>query len=213
MWVLKRSPSSKYINIAISFSVLLVIIIIITSLTSWRNQIVEHGVRKQYYILQNNIHAGENISMGKLKPHNMFSKDAPKNAIRVDDLDKNKKIYAKVDVLKNSILLKNMVINTMDESLDGDKRIIFIPTDDKITGSLGRYCDIIANYPEGYGAEIIATDAQIIFDTNIKEDTKNSGASDIAGYFFKVNSDEALSISSALATGEIHLALKKYKSR
>ena len=203
--MLKRSPKSKYISIASGISIVIITITIISTVSTWRDQTIEHGERKNYYLLRSNLLKGEKIQTSKLESHQMFANDAPKNAITQASLNKNKVLFA------NTNLLKNMTTTSIDATLENDQRIIFIPTTDIINIDLAQYSDIIATIPDGFGSDVIAEDAEIIFDSSLTSSSSATGVTENQdpGYYVIVSSDEALAISTALVTGELHMALKQ----
>lgn len=209
--MLKRSPTSKYLSIAATTGAIIVVIVIFSTITTWRQETIDHGQRNKYYLVNNSFLKGDEITIDDLSEHEMFSKDAPKNSIETKTLSKDKTMFANIDISKNSILQKNMLVESLDATLDDDYRIIFIPSTDKITSDIAQYSDIIATLPDGFGSEVIAYDAQILFDASpqIKSDSENNTESQDAGYFVKVTVDEASAISTALSTGDLHFALKK----
>jgi hypothetical protein len=210
--VLKRSPTSKYLSLVTSAGIVIILIIIFTTINTWRSETLNHGKRIKYYSTNSNFYKGEEISISDLITHEMYSKDAPKNSIKASELDINRSLYANFDIPKNSILQKNMLVKTIESTLDEDSRIIFIPTNDKITSELAQYADIIATLPDGYGSEVIAYEAKILFDAKgqvSNNDSTENTDSQNAGYFVQVTSEEAQSISTALSTGDLHFALKK----
>ena len=201
--MLKRSPKSKYISIASGISIVIITITIISTVSTWRDQTIEHGERKNYYLLRSNLLKGEKIQTSKLESH--------KNAITQASLNKNKVLFANTNIRKNSILLKNMTTTSIDATLENDQRIIFIPTTDIINIDLAQYSDIIATIPDGFGSDVIAEDAEIIFDSSLTSSSSATGVTENQdpGYYVIVSSDEALAISTALVTGELHMALKQ----
>ena len=209
--MLKRSPKSKYISIASGISIVIITITIISTVSTWRDQTIEHGERKNYYLLRSNLLKGEKIQTSKLESHQMFANDAPKNAITQASLNKNKVLFANTNIRKNSILLKNMTTTSIDATLENNQRIIFIPTTDIINIDLAQYSDIIATIPDGFGSDVIAEDAEIIFDSSLTSSSSATGVTENQdpGYYVIVSSDEALAISTALVTGELHMALKQ----
>ena len=208
--MLKRSPRSKYISIASSLGSVVVIFIMISTITTWRTNTINHGTRSVYYTLKAAFYKGDEITKSDLKAHEMYSKDAPTNAIDEKSLAKYSSMYANLELSKNAIFTKEMFVTSIDSTLDEDSRIIFVPSNDVIAPELARFADIIATSSDGYGSEVIASDAEILFDAKPYEKSDDKSSQDLnAGYFVRVTSDEANAIANALATGELRLALKK----
>lgn len=209
--MLKRSPRSKYISIASAAGSIVIIFIMISTITTWREDTINHGTRKVYYTLKTNFVRGDEISKSDLKVHEMYSKDAPASAVDEKNIAKYSSMYANLELAKNSILTKEMFVASIDSTLDEDARIIFVPSKDEISPELAHYADIIATASEGFGPEIVAENAEILFDAKpyVKPSSDNSSQDPNAGYFVRVSSEEAGAIANALATGELYLALKK----
>lgn len=209
--MLKRSPRSKYITIASALGSIVIIFIMISTITTWREETINHGTRKVYYTLSTSFMRGDEIDKSDLKAHEMYSKDAPASAIDEKSITKYSSMYANLELAKNSILTKEMFVTSIDSTLDEDARIIFVPSKDEITPELAHYADIIATGSEGYGAEVVAENAEILFDAKpyVKSSSDNASENSNAGYFVRVSSEEAGAIANALSTGDLYLALKK----
>lgn len=207
--MLKRSPGSKYITIATSLGAIAVVFVIFSTINTWRNETIKHGNRIDYFQLSSKYTKGEKIKYDDLIIHTMYSNDAPKNAIKADKIKNNQVMFADIDIAKNSILLDSMIVSSIDTMLDDDTRMIFIPTSDIVSSDIAKYADIIATFPNGFGSDVIATDAEIIYAVLPSRSSTNKSENTNPGYFVRVTSDEATTISTALSTGELHFAYKK----
>lgn len=205
--MLKRSPRSKYMTIVSILGSLIITFIIISTITTWRSDAIEHGARQNYYLLKDSKNKGDEISKSDLVKHEMFENDAPPSAINERQINSSKPMYAKADLPKDVLLTKDMTVPNLESTIDEDLRMIFVPTKDKINANLARHTDIIATDSEGYGSEVIVENAEIVFSA-ISESKSKTAIDNESGYFVKVTVDEAQDISTALGTGELHFALR-----
>lgn len=169
--------------------------LLLDSLWTMNTNTKSYGSRKTYVLINSPINAGSKIEVDSITKKQMFSKDAPPNALEYISL--TFETYALVDLPSNIVLTKKMVTKNYD-TIDRDKRLIFVPSDIAL-GKKENRTDLIATTE--YGSDIVAENATILR----QEDTKNKG------YFVLVNSDEAAAIAESLAKGEVYFSIFPYK--
>jgi Flp pilus assembly protein CpaB len=202
--MLKRSPRSKISTITISIAILIAIYIGLDSLLAFRALANSHGQRKQYLVAKTKLTSGSSIDKTDLEIKELFSNDAPIGAIDAKQIDRI--YFAKLTIPKGTFLTEAMISNSAINTIDRDNRIMFVPSKDKLDSSIGTFADLLYVSPDGYGSEIIAYQAKILFDIG---DSKEDGFSEETnpGYFVEITNEEAQNLTTALASGEVRFAL------
>jgi hypothetical protein len=198
--MLSRSPRSRYLTIAGTIAAIIAVFIVLQSVITIRSMASQHGSRKTYLVVSQDVSAGESLN-DVVRSHKMFSGDAPENALNEGNLHSDS--FASVDLSAGTIITSHMVSASAADSLGDNDRIVFIPTSDQLSRDVGATADLIAVTTDGFGSDTVAESASILYNLSpvADEDEENRG------YFVRVTSDEALSIADALSKGDIRFAL------
>lgn len=201
--MLKRSPKSKIFAVTGVLLAVVAAFIAIDALTTLNSLAHNHGRREKYFILKHDVSKSSKLSSNDFSVHEMFSGDAPQNAIRKSSLIL--KSFANSDLLEETILTSNMISADIGKTLDGDNRIIFIPTKDVLEKSYLSTTDLLSASPDGFGVDVLATHARILFD--LSPNNTRQSESNNPGYFLEVTQEEASSITQALSQSDVRFAL------
>lgn len=200
--MLKRSPKSKYLIIFGTTAGIIAAFTLLNSALTLNKLANSHGNRVEYAIVTNDINLGDKIESTNISSHEMFSSDAPPDAIQISSLKENN--FATTQLKTGTIITKEMVAANSSKILKSNERIIFIPATEKLSSSLSEKTDILSYTDGEFGSQSVATNATILFDaSNTGDDTDDSPT----GYFVIVTQDEAKEIMKALSTGDVRFAL------
>ena len=94
----------------------------------------------------------------------------------------------------------DMTTHTISSAFDNETRVMFIPSHDHLTSTMGNRTDLLSASTDGSYSHYVAHDATIIYGNESKDNP---------GYFVSVTPDEAEEITTALAQGDIRFALRK----
>ncbi len=202
--MLKRSPKSRIINFAIYLIVIVAVFIGADSLLTFRTLANSYGTRDTYLIAKSRIASGSPIKKSELAKKEMFSSDAPQGALKANSIKTT--FFAKETIIAETMITKEMVSTSAIDTVNRNNRIMFVPSKDNLNSSIGTLADLISVSPDGYGSEIIAHEAKILFDIdNLELDENLENPS--PGYFVEITSQEAQDLTFALASGEVYFAI------
>ena len=202
--MLRRSPRAKLVTISIWALVAISLFIGLDSLITFRSLSNSYGNRKKYLVANVNLLQGSPIKVTDLGIREFFSKDAPKGALESSLI--HHEIFAKISIPKGSILTSSMVSKTTTDTIDDENRIMFVPSKERLNNSIGSFADLIYVSPDGYGSEIVAYKARILFDVGSSK-RENGSQEQYPGYFVEITSQEAQDLTTALASSDVRFAL------
>ena len=191
--MLRRSPRAKLVTISIWALVAISLFIGLDSLITFRSLSNSYGNRKKYLVANVNLLQGSPIKVTDLGIREFFSKDAPKGALESSLI--HHEIFAKISIPK-----------TTTDTIDDENRIMFVPSKERLNNSIGSFADLIYVSPDGYGSEIVAYKARILFDVGSSK-RENGSQEQYPGYFVEITSQEAQDLTTALASSDVRFAL------
>ena len=206
--MLKRSPKSKLTTAAIWLMAAIALFVGLDSLLTFKSLANSYGQRNQYLVAKTQLTEGSLITKTQLEKKELFSNDAPKGALKAESIDKN--FFANQTIPAGTFLTESMVSKSAIDTIDSDNRIMFVPTKDRLDSSIGSIADLMYVSPDGYGSEIIAYEAKILFDIENKQ-IDDISQDPNPGYFVEITSQEAQDLTTALASGDVRFALLRNK--